>query len=81
MNIGTIIRGTIGFFVCLFLMYGTNHGIPGIRKYDERFRLLDMRFRYNSETLYNTFEQIGVDGMKAYKNYYYLIFVLLHALL
>lgn len=55
-------------------MYRTNHGIPGIQKYDPKFRLLDMRFRYNSEILYNTFEKIGIEGMKAYRNYLLLDF-------
>lgn len=74
MNIGIIIFGIIGFFVCLFVMYRTNHGIPGIQKYDPNFMLLDMRFRYNSNSLYNTFDNIGKDGIKAYKNYLLLDF-------
>jgi hypothetical protein len=50
-------------------MYRTDHGIPGIQKYDEDFRLLDMRFRYNSKVVYNTFNSIGIKGMKLYKKY------------
>ena len=56
-------------------MYGTNHGIPGIRKYDPDFRLLDMRFRYNSESVYNTFDKIGLEGIKAYKKYLIFDFI------
>lgn len=74
MSIGIIIFGTLGFFVCLLVMYTTNHGIPGMQKYDPNFRLLDMRFRYNSEILYDTFEHIGIDGIKAYRNYLILDF-------
>jgi hypothetical protein len=56
-------------------MYGTNHGVPGISKYDQNFKLLDMRFRYNSETVYETFEKIGNDGLIAYRNFLMLDFV------
>lgn len=74
MYVAIVIFGTFGFLVCLFVMYRTNHGIPGIQKYDPRFRLLDMRFRYNSDNLYETFERIGVEGRKAYENYLLLDF-------
>jgi pheromone shutdown protein TraB len=63
------IWGTIGFFLCLFIMYGSNHGINGIRKYDENFKLLDMQFRYNSNKVFYTFEKLGIDGRNAYYNY------------
>jgi hypothetical protein len=56
------------------MMYGTNHGIPGIRKFDSEFKLLDMRFHYNDKVLYKTFENIGADGVKAYRNYLWLDF-------
>jgi len=59
----------IGFFVCLYIMYRTEHGIPGIRKFDANFKLLDMRFKYDVKTIYSTFENIGEKGMKAYKRY------------
>lgn len=63
------ILGIIGFIICLFLMYRTNHGIPGIQRFDSEFRLLDMRFRYTSEDLYITFERILEEGRTAYRNY------------
>lgn len=69
MSITITVLGVIGFFVCLFIMYGTNHGISGITKYDESFKLLDMQFRYNSNKVYETFGKIGIDGQKAYFNY------------
>src|SRR6056297_2665112 len=68
MNIIFII-GIIGFFICLFIMYRTKHGIPAIRKYDTDFRLLDMQFRYDNEIVYTTFTRIGQEGRKAYKNF------------
>lgn len=74
MNIVIVIFGVIGFFICLFIMYRTDHGIPGIQKYDSEFRLLDMRFRYTGKDLYNTFERILEEGRKAYKNYLLLDF-------
>lgn len=52
----------LGFFICLFIMYTTNHGIPGIRKYDSSFQLPDMRFRYNVEQITQDFQQIGKEG-------------------
>ena len=69
-----MIFGIIGFFISLFIMYRTEHGIPGIKKYDSDFRLLDMRFRYNSKILYNTLERIGTNGMKLYRNFLFLDF-------
>lgn len=65
----------LGFFVCLFIMYGTIHGIPGIKRYDEDFKLLDMRFRYNSNIVYSTFEKIGKKGTFAYRNFLILDFI------
>jgi hypothetical protein len=75
MHISIIILGTIGFFVSLFVMYRTNHGIPGIQKYDPNFQLLDMRFRYNRDIVYETFEKIGAKGRKAYKDYLVIDFI------
>lgn len=66
--------GLMGFFACLIIMYTTNHGIRGIRKYDANFRLLDMQFHYNHTTVYETFEKIGAKGRKAYQNYWILDF-------
>ncbi|MDF2886598.1 MAG: hypothetical protein K0R23_983 [Lacrimispora sp.] len=43
----TKIMGICGFITCLFIMYGTNHGIRGIQLYNRSFRLLDMQFHYN----------------------------------
>ncbi|PKM95617.1 MAG: hypothetical protein CVU84_02100 [Firmicutes bacterium HGW-Firmicutes-1] len=74
MYIGILGFGIVGFLFCLFVMYRTNHGIPGIQKYDPKFRLLDMRFRYNSNIVYDTFERIGIEGRKAYENYLLLDF-------
>jgi len=74
MNIIFII-GIIGFFICLFIMYRTKHGIPGIRKYDTDFRLLDMQFRYDNEIVYTTFTRIGQEGRKAYKNFLLVDFI------
>lgn len=74
MSIFIVTLGTIGFIICLFVMYRTNHGIPGIQKYNPQFRLLDMRFRYTGVDLYNTFDSILKEGRKAYKNYLILDF-------
>lgn len=73
---GTIVTviGSIGFFACLFIMYATKHGIPGLRRYDVDFKLLDMQFRYNTEKVYSTFERIGAGGRAAYRNYLLLDF-------
>lgn len=74
MNIIILALGISGFLICLILMYGTNHGIPGIQKYDPNFRLLDMRFRYNGDAIYNTFDKIGSQGVQAYKHFLLLDF-------
>jgi hypothetical protein len=65
----------LGFLVCLMIMYTTDHGIPGIRKFDHSFRLLDMRFHYSSEIIKQTFERISEAGRRAYQNYLVLDFV------
>lgn len=74
MGIAILIIGIIGFIGCLIIMYTTNHGIPGIQKYYSDFRLLDMRFRYNNNILYDTFERLGKSGIDAYNRYLYLDF-------
>lgn len=63
------IIGVLGFIVCLLIMYLTDYGIPGIRKYDAEFETLDMQFHYNIQTVQNTFEKIGFDGRLAYNHF------------
>lgn len=67
--------GIIGFLLCLLIMYLSDHGIRGIQKYDRSFRLLDMRFRYNSKTVTQPFDQISNDGRIAYQKYLVLDFI------
>lgn len=69
MNIWVTVLGTIGFFASLILMEFTNLGAQGIQKYDPGFSLLDMRFRYDANTVYQVFDQIGKQGQKAYRHY------------
>lgn len=69
------IIGLLGFVICLLAMYTTDHGIPGIRKFDSSFRLLDMRFHYSSKTVGETFERIGEEGRMAYRKYLILDFI------
>ncbi len=69
MNIWVIVLGTIGFFICLILMEFTDLGGRGIQQYDPGFSLLDMRLQYDANTVYQVFDQIGVEGQKAYKHY------------
>jgi hypothetical protein len=56
-------------------MYMTDHGIRGIQKFDSSFRLLDMRFHYNSDIVKQTLEQISESGRLAYKKYLLLDFI------
>lgn len=67
--------GVLGFVICLLVMYTTNHGIRGIQTFDPSFRLLDMRFHYNSEIVKHTFKQISEGGRIAYKKYLLLDFI------
>ncbi|MBI4857261.1 MAG: hypothetical protein HY818_11040 [Acetobacterium woodii] len=69
MNIWVTVLGTIGFFASLILMEFTNLGARGIQQYDPSFSLLDMRFRYDANTVYQVFDQIGEQGQQVYKNY------------
>jgi hypothetical protein len=71
----TKIMGICGFITCLFIMYGTNHGIRGIQLYNRSFRLLDMQFHYNIETVRQTFEQISKGGRSAYQKFLMLDFI------
>lgn len=64
-----VMLGTIGFFMCLFIMHKIENGANGIRKYDENFQSLDMQFRYDSNKVYLTFEKLGINGRKAYCNF------------
>ena len=69
--------GIAGFFVTLFMMYGTKYGIPGIKQYDREFKPFDMKFYYRKSLLYDTFEKIGVEGRKVYLGYFIIDFFLL----
>ena len=75
------IIGIVGFVICLIIMYATDSGIPGIQKYDPNFRLLDMQFHYDAETVHNTFEKIGHSGREAYQNFLLLDFVFIFCFL
>lgn len=77
----TRIIGIAGLIICLVLMYTTDHGIPGIKKFDSAFRLLDMRFHYSSETAQQCFEQIGAQGRTAYREFLILDFVFISCFL
>ena len=66
--------GISGFLVCLAMMYFTNHGIRGLRKYDADFRLLDMRFRYTSADVNEAFTTLGDGGRRAYRRFWILDF-------
>ncbi len=73
---GTIkLIGIFGFVICLLIMYLTDHGIRGIQTFDRSFRLLDMRFHYNSQIVKQTFEQISEGGRLAYQRYLVLDFI------
>jgi len=65
----------VGFVVCLVIMYVSDKGVKGLRKYDANFKLLDMRFHYNADDVVNTFEKLGKDGIAAYRNYWITDFV------
>ncbi len=67
--------GFLGFLVSLFIMYRTDYGIRGIQAHSPSFRLLDMRFYYNPDTVKQTFEQIGEGGRYAYQRYLVLDFI------
>ncbi len=67
--------GIIGFFICLSIMYMTNHGVRGIQKYYPSFQIPDMRFHYSAEQITNDFERIGNAGRTIYQKYLYLDFV------
>jgi len=68
------ILGILGFLVCLGFMYMTDLGICGIRKAVPAFRVLDMRFHYNSETVGQVLDQLGENGRLAYQRYLVLDF-------
>lgn len=69
------ILGIGGFFICIFIMYVSPYGIKAIRQYDEGFKLLDMRLRYNATALYDTFEKIGKMGREAYNKFLILDYI------
>lgn len=69
------IIGIFGFVACLGIMYLTDHGIRGIKKYDSSFRLLDMRFHYNTETVVRTLKGLNEGGRRAYGKFLCLDFV------
>lgn len=74
------ITGTIGFFICLLLMYKTELGVLGIQKYSPDVKLLDMQMNYDHKLIHSTFESLGIKGLQAYQrylvlDYFFLIFL------
>jgi len=63
-----------GFILCLIIMYTTNSGIRGLRKYDANFKLLEMRFHYTADDVSGVFEKLGKDGRALYRNFWILDF-------
>lgn len=67
--------GIIGFFICLSIMYMTNHGVRAIQKYYPSFQIPDMKFHYSVEQITHDFERIGNAGRMIYQRYLYLDFI------
>lgn len=65
--------------ICLFVMYGTNVGIPGIAQYWKAFRLLDMQWFYSADTVAAMLQKLGADGIRHYLYYFIVdvVFILL----
>lgn len=61
--------------VCLFIMYGTNIGVPGITQYWNDFELLDMQWFYSANTVTTMLQNIGADGTRHYLYYFAVDFV------
>ncbi len=66
--------GIAGFLVCLILMYTTDIGERGLRKYDADFQLLDMRFHYAADDVGEAFADLGEDGIAVYQRFWILDF-------
>lgn len=64
--------GITGFLICLFIMYMTNLGVRGIRKYDPGFQSPDMQLHYSAASITDTFEKIGANGRAIYRKYLFL---------
>ncbi|MDO5294799.1 MAG: hypothetical protein Q4F05_18855 [bacterium] len=56
--------------VMLFIMYGTNIGVPGITQYWSGFKLFDMQLLYSVDTFKETLSKIGMDGIRHYLYYF-----------
>lgn len=69
------IAGIIGFLLCPCIMYMTNLGVRGIRKYDPSFQSPDMNFHYSVGQITQTFEKIGESGRAIYQKYLFLDFI------
>lgn len=63
------------FAITLFIMYGTNIGIPGIAQYWKYFELLDMQPFYSVDTVITMLRNIGFDGVRHYLYYFVVDFV------
>ena len=61
--------GIVGFLICLALMYLTDLGVRGIRRYDSSFHSPDMKFHYSVKQVMETFERIGETGRLIYQKY------------
>lgn len=61
--------------IAMFVMYGTNIGIPGITQYWGDFKLLDMQPFYGIDTVTTMLYNIGDDGVRHYLYYFAVDFV------
>lgn len=61
--------GIVGFLICLSIMYLTDLGARGIRKFDASFKPPDMKFHYSVEQMTKVLEQIGYGGRTIYQRY------------
>lgn len=52
----------LGMAACLYVMYATRHGHPGLKALDKDFQSLDMRFHYSAEQAFDCFENVGSAG-------------------
>ena len=78
-KISGIVR-VAGLLVVLVIMYGSEFGIPGIERYWDGFKLLDMQFTYSKATVEHMMAMLGEEGIQHYLYYFIVDFFFIGAL-
>ncbi|MEG2206480.1 MAG: hypothetical protein RR065_00095 [Clostridia bacterium] len=74
------VLAAIGLGVCLYVMYATPHGVPGLTALNPQFKSLDMRFFYRAKDVFACFRGVGMPGKQKLLRFWGLDFAFIFCL-